>query len=78
LLPLQAIELAEVQASQAQRLMDITACELAVREAAMQVEKLKAACQRRAAELQDWQTKVRRLEELCKQSMEECRLVDRC
>ncbi|KAL4856314.1 Structural maintenance of chromosomes protein 5 [Chlorella vulgaris] len=68
-----AIELAEVQASQAQRLMDITACELAVREAAMQVEKLKAACQRRAAELLDWQTKVRRLEELCKRSVDECR-----
>lgn len=68
-----ALEMAEVQAGQAERLLGSAATDLGIREAAMQVEHLAQASQRRQAQLRDLQSQVDRLTTLCRISAEECR-----
>ncbi|EFN54004.1 hypothetical protein CHLNCDRAFT_58355 [Chlorella variabilis] len=70
---LRALEMAEVQAGQAERLLGSAATDLGIREAAMQVEHLAQASQRRQAQLRDLQSQVDRLTTLCRISAEECR-----
>jgi hypothetical protein len=73
--PTQALELLQLQASQAQLLADAAATDLALREAAMQCDKLGEAAQRRAAELKEWEVKVQRLTAICRSTADECRWV---
>ncbi|KAL4440548.1 hypothetical protein ABPG75_003549 [Micractinium tetrahymenae] len=68
-----ALELARLQASQAERLVCWAEADLGIREANMQCELIKEASKQRQQQVERWQTNVNIMTQGCNQIREQCR-----